>query len=131
MSKTIKVDDLSKEISNIMQDFVDVTEENIEKAVTKTAKTALQELKKANPPGSGKYGSWDEYNKSWKITQTKKDKRYHKKATIHNAKHYRLTHLLEKGHAMVNGGRTRAFPHIKPVADKTEKLFIENIKKGI
>lgn len=131
MSKKIKIDDLSKEISNIMKDYVDATEECVEKAVTKTAKEALRELKGANPPGSGKYGSWSEYNKSWKITQTKTDKRYHKKATIHNVKYYRLTHLLEKGHAMVGGGRTREFPHIKPIADISELSLMENIKKGI
>lgn len=28
-----------------------------------------------------------------------------------------LPHLLEKGHAKIGGGRTRAFPHVKPAAD--------------
>lgn len=131
MAKKIDIDELASEINSIMEDFVDATEETIDEAVKKTSKEALQELRNANPPGSGQFGSWKEYNKSWKVTQTKTDKRYHRKATIHNEKYYRLTHLLEKGHALVSGGRTRAFPHIAPVAEKAEEELMENIKKGI
>lgn len=29
-----------------------------------------------------------------------------------------LPHLLEKGHAKIGGGRTRAFPHVKPAAQR-------------
>lgn len=134
-SKKVKIDNLSKEITKTLKDYANATDDVVDKAVTETAKDAVKRLKKANPPGSGVYGSWSEYNKSWAITQTKTDIRYKKKATVHNKKLYRLTHLLEKGHALVNGGRrvgdTRAFEHIAPVAEKAEKELMDNIKKGI
>ena len=132
MSRKVTVDQLSKAVLYELQDFVNVTEEAVDKGVSETAKEAVKELRNAHPSGSGQYGSWDKkYNKGWKVTQTKTDIRYHKKATIHNATDYRLTHLLEKGHAKVNGGRTRAFPHIAPVAEKCDDELIKNIKKWI
>lgn len=115
-----------------LKNFEGVTEEACDKGVSETAKTALQELRNAHPSGSGEYGSWDKkYNKGWKVMQTKTDKRYHKKATIHNATDYQLTHLLEKGHALVKGGRTGAFPHIAPVAEKCDDELLKNIRKYI
>lgn len=131
MSKTIKPDQLAKEIEQALTDFVGVTEEACEKGVSETARGAVQALRNAHPSGSGDYGSWDDYNKGWKIMQTKTDKRYHRQATIHNATNYQLTHLLEKGHATVDGGRTRAFPHIAPVAEKCEDELVHNIQKYI
>jgi len=131
MSKKVKVDQLAKEIEKALDDFVGVTEEACDKGVAETAKDAVTSLHNAHPSGSGQYGSWDKYNKGWKVMQTKTDKRYHRKATIHNATDYQLTHLLEKGHAKVNGGRTRAFPHIAPVAEKCEDELVNNIRKWI
>lgn len=131
MATKTSVDNLAKEIEKALEEFVGVTEEACEKGVRETAKDAVRELRSAHPSGSGQYGSWDEYNRSWKVMQTKTDKRYHRKATIHNENHYQLTHLLEKGHALVQGGRTRAFPHIAPVAEKCEGELIQNIRKYI
>lgn len=131
MSKTIKPDQLAKEIEQALADYAGVTEEACEKGVSETANDAVKALRSAHPAGSGQYGSWDKYNKGWKVMQTKTDKRYHRKATIHNATDYQLTHLLEKGHAKVNGGRTRAFPHIAPVAEKCEDELVRNIRKYI
>lgn len=134
-TKKIKIDNLEKEIVATLKEYAGATDEIVDKAVTETAKEAVNKLKKSNPPGSGQYGSWSKYNKSWKVMQTKTDKRYNKKATVHNQKFYRLTHLLEKGHALVAGGRkqgdTRAFEHIAPVADKAEDELMKRIKKGI
>lgn len=130
MSK-IKVDQLTKEIEKALTEFVGVTEEACDKGVRETAKDAVQALRNAHPSGSGQYGSWDKYNSGWRVMQTKTDKRYHRKATIHNATKYRLTHLLEKGHALKNGGRARAFPHIAPVAEKCEDELVQNIRKYI
>lgn len=134
-TKKVKIENLTAELTRTLKDFVNVTDADVEKAVSVTAKNAVKELKKANPSGSGEYGSWNEYNKGWKVKQTKTDKRYNKKATIHNESAYQLTHLLEKGHALVHGGRkvgeTRAFEHIAPVAVKAEKELMDNIKKEI
>lgn len=128
----IPVDKLDKEFMDILETFRNATDEVVDQAVTMTAKESVQELKNAHPAGSGQYGSWDKsYNKGWKVMQTKTDKRYHKKATIHNATDYQLTHLLEKGHALRNGGRARAFPHIAPVAEKAEQTLLQRIKQGI
>lgn len=132
MSKKVTVDNLASTIMKELEEYRDVTDEAVEKGVSETAKEAVQELRNAHPSGSGRYGSWDEkYNKGWKVMQTKRDKRYHKKATIHNATDYQLTHLLEKGHALRQGGRARAFPHIAPVAEKCEDKLIQNIKKWV
>ena len=135
MNKKVKVDDLAKEISQSLKDFEGVTDEACAAGVMYTAEEAVKKLRVAHPSGSGEYGSWDKYNRDWGIFQTKTDKRNHIKATVHNKKHYRLTHLLEKGHALKHGGRkvgeTRAFPHILPVAKDAEKELLENIKKRI
>lgn len=131
MSKKVSIDNLAKEIESTLTEFIGVTDEACAKGVTETAQDAVKELRSAHPPGSGEYGSWDAYNKGWSIFQTKTDRKKHVSATIHNKTHYRLTHLLEKGHAKVNGGRTRAFPHIAPVEQKSEEELVKNIRKNI
>ena len=135
MSEKIKVDELSKTILEYLEEFKDVTEEACQNGVLETADEAVRELRNAHPIGSegqpaGKYGSWNEYNKGW-TKRTQRKKKAGIEAVVWNQKHYRLTHLLEKGHALVDGGRTQAFPHIAPVEQKCEENLIKNIKKGI
>lgn len=127
MNTKCNVDNLADTILDCLEEYVGVTEEAAWNGVNETAQTALQELRSAHPAGSGKYGSWDAYNRDWTVMKRKRDKT----ATIHNRSHYQLTHLLEKGHAKQNGGRTQAFQHIAPVADKCEDELINNIKKFI
>lgn len=131
MAKKVKVEDLSKELVKTLQIFANTTDEVVANAIKETSKEALEKLKKANPPGSGEYGPWKEYNKSWQITTTKTDRRYHRAATIHNKYFFWLTHLLEKGHALPQGGRSDKFPHIAPVAKEVEETLLNKIQKGI
>lgn len=125
----IKIDALSDTIMEALNDFEDATEEVVDNAIKTASNNALHKLRNAHPSGSGKYSSWDDYNKGWKITKTTK-KRF-KTATLHNATKYQLTHLLEKGHAKVSGGRTKAFPHIAEVAEQAESEFLDEVKRGI
>lgn len=129
MSKKIQVDQLAKEVEKALIDYIGVTEEACEKGVRETAKDAVRALHNAHPSGSGQYQPWDKYNSGWTVMQTKTDRRYHRKATIHNKDHYQLTHLLEKGHALRQGGRANAFPHIAPVAEKCEGELLQSIKR--
>ena len=131
MAKRVQIDDLANEISKALTDYIGVTEEACERGVIETADDAVQELHSAHPSGSEEYGSWDNYNSGWAVRKERGKIKRGLLAIVHNKDHYRLTHLLEKGHAKVNGGRTRAFPHIAPVEAKAEHLLLENIKKGL
>ncbi len=46
-----------------------------------------------------------------------------------------LPHLLEKGHAKIGGGSTRAYPHVKPAADYAfeyvRRMLPEYIARGL
>lgn len=116
---------------DILDAYKDATQATVNRAVRESADECVQELKNAHPAGSGSYHSWDEYNSGWTVMQTKRNQREHVESTVHNSKHYQLTHLLERGHAKVNGGRTRSFVHIAPVAEKAVENLFNRIKGDI
>lgn len=127
----VKPEDLAKQFMQILDEFKEATEDQVAFALQETAGECAQELQSANPPGSGRYSSWSEYNKGWTRTKISAKKGGKYSISVHNRKSPGLTHLLENGHALRNGGRARAFPHIAPVNDKAENKLIDNIKKAI
>lgn len=114
-----KITDINKILENYSSE---ITEAIINEA-TAIGNQAVSKLR--NNKNSYKIRSGD-YNKNWSIKVEKGKNFVH--ATVYNKKHYRLTHLLEKGHATRNGGRTKAFPHIAPVEEFVQKTFSENVK---
>ena len=113
--------DISKMLDNYSTEVQDEIErvifENCEKA-----KTDLQNERSTYQVRTGKY------NKGWKVKKTKNSK--YVEGIVYNTQ-YQLTHLLEKGHLLRNGNKTRAFPHIEPVNDRTQKLVVEEIERAI
>ena len=69
------------------------------------------------------------YRHNW--TTDRESQRTFDSVTVYNKKHYRLTHLLEFGHATANGGRTRDFPHIAPANEEAIKKAEKRIEAMI
>lgn len=123
----VDIDELAKAVQFELEIYAHTTQEDVENATNNTAKFVLKELRNAKPPGSEKYGSWDAYRKGWQSKRENKKKKYLYNLVIHNKTHYRLAHLLEKGHALVAGGRTSSFEHIRPIQQRAEDIFVDEI----
>ena len=126
----IKVDKFKEECEQILDEYKAATFDNVKKAVDLTAKEAVKVTKARSPVRTGAYA------KSWKSKITDNHSVYYGR-TVHNDKHYRLTHLLEHGHNIdgymkfrTRKTRTKAFPHIM-TDDEVEKAFTKNLEKEL
>ena len=116
----IKVaDDIVVSMHEILDGYSKKVREGLDKLKDDVANEAASKLATTSPKKSGKYaGDW--------VVQKRGSAR-----VVHNRKHYQLTHLLEKGHALRNGGRSKAMPHIKPVEEQVIKEMSTKIKQVI
>lgn len=114
------------DIKDILNDYADDIQEDISSEAQVVAKKAVADLRGTQGTYKVRTG---EYNKGWTVN-TKKG-RGQVSCLVWNAKQWRLTHLLEKGHANRDGSRTRAFVHIAPVEKKYVEEYTNNVEKII
>ena len=115
--KTVSIDEMGNAIQKEFEEYIELTQDKVKTICKEVADDVKDEIQTHAPVDTGKY------KKSWKITEDGKSSKG-VKYTVH-AGEYRLTHLLENGHAKRGGGRTRAFPHIS----KGESLAIKELKQ--
>lgn len=134
MARKIGPIDLSKAINDILTQYGDEVYDVMEECIDEVAEEAKDRLKAVNhfrKEASGTYaGSW--------VNEKLQGKPLTVKHAVHNEKHYRLTHLLEKGHVVRNGTgrnkgkqRTDAFPHIAPVNDWANKELVQLVERKL
>lgn len=129
MGKTT-IDGLSDAIMDAMMEYREVSEEAFRKVAEQVAKEGTAKLKTLSPRGSGSRKG--HYADGWTFMAIP-SRRGQFKFSIYNRKKPGLTHLLENGHALRQGGRARAFKHIKKVEqwciDEFEKRTAEMLNK--
>ena len=121
---SIAIDDLADAIMEELNAYSEEVMEELKADVKQTAKECVQDIKNAAPRLSG------DYKKSWKcktVYESDNDIR----VVVHSAKEYRLTNLLERGHAKRNGGRVEGTPHIAPAEKKAEQKLMKKVKVTI
>ena len=114
------------DIVDILNEYSDDVQEEISNAAENLANQAASELRASSGTYKIRTGK---YNKGWKVN-TKRGRGYIN-CTVHNATNWQLTHLLENGHTTRNGGRTKAFVHIKPVEEKYVNQYTKDVEKII
>lgn len=124
MATTIKSSDLQKAIMQGLSDYRDEVMEGVRESIKDQAKTDVRELKQDSPRKSG------EYAKGW-AQKVLKDNSSTYDVVIYNKKKPGLTHLLENGHAKVNGGFVPGVQHIKPVEEKSNEDLMKKVEEII
>lgn len=120
----IKIDKLSDEIMKGLIEYKDLVADDVKSIVKKVGNDTKNEIKNNAPKRTGAY------KKSWSVKTTKENSNA-LTVTVHSKNRYRLTHLLEKGHAKRGGGRTKAIPHIGPAEEKAIKELYDEISRKI
>lgn len=130
MANTISISNLAKELEKEFKNYSDDVFETVKKDLTKSTKECVNDVK-ANAKSAGipnDTGYCDDW-KSKTLTENNAKRRFSK--VIYSPKHYRIAHLLEHGHAKVNGGRVAGRPHIIPAQEKAEKRTLELIANDL
>ncbi|MGI5881298.1 MAG: HK97 gp10 family phage protein [Syntrophomonadaceae bacterium] len=127
MAKTVSIDQLAGEIAKELAKYSQEVVEKLNISSERVGKEAVKQLKKTSPkrPGSGKYA------KSWALKTERKPGQAYKRVVHAKSPHYRLTHLLEHGHAKRGGGRVEGIPHIGPAEEMVIKEFTKEVERAL
>ncbi|MEB4894250.1 HK97 gp10 family phage protein [Bacillus thuringiensis] len=117
------IDSLADDIARELQRYGKEVEEKLEVEKEAVANNLVDELKQKSPKSESQGGR--KYAKGWR------KKKEGNGFVVHNALKPQLTHLLEKGHAKVNGGRVPAIVHIAPAEEKAVNEFSERVERAI
>ena len=121
MSKSVKVDALSRAIAFELEQYQHSVADGVNSSVRQVAAECRDVIRQNSPVRTGKY------RRGWQ-SHTDFESAEDIRITVRNRTSYQLTHLLENGHAKRGGGRVAARPHIRPAEQNAEKKLLQKVK---
>lgn len=127
MATHVSIEKMEKELREILQDYEDLTTEEVNTVVKNTANTVKKAIKQEAPEDTGVY------ERSWKSEKTSENRRK-VSYTVYSNGRGRLAHLLEDGHDLKDRygnkiGEVKDYPHITPAAENAEKELMYQLRK--
>ena len=118
MSKQmVDIDELAIAVMHGLQEYVRLATDGVKKAVK-------NEIATTAPKRTGAY------RKSWTASQQEvRSNALH--ITVHSKDRYQIAHLLEKGHIMRNGKRSKKYEHIQPAEQHSIEMLEREIRKAL
>lgn len=123
-SQKVTVDGLADAVMEGLEEYNKLATDTVKKAVKKAGTTVRKEISDSAPRKTGRYAA------SWR-SKTTAESATSMQVTVYSSSRYMLAHLLEHGHALRNGGRARAIPHIAPAEETGEKQLMEEIEREL
>lgn len=131
MAKTLlQIEDLDTAIVDMLTDYKD----GVANGVYRVGSKAIKEIERLTidtaPIGNRKNAS-SHFRESI-ASKSERDRLGNSTHTWYvKAPNYRLTHLIVKGHAKANGGRTRANPFLKNAVNAVLPKFEEDVERVV
>lgn len=127
MSRTIGVDQLGEAIAKELTIYGENVIEGIKNEAKSHIKQLVKDTKATAPVGNRK----KHYRDSIKSKKTMETDRAIEFTWYVDGSDYRLSHLLEKGHALRDGGRTTGTHFIQKASDPILEDYIKAIEEVI
>lgn len=125
-------------VTRILEEYNAEVARQAQKVSKDVARDVANELKASSPRKAGNGGA---YASGWAVKAEKGSVTRGGSATVYNAKMPGLTHLLEKGHVVLNqhgaprraGAKRRVegTPHIAPAAARGEDEFVRRMREAV
>lgn len=117
----IPIEELTAAVTEVLESYRQDVTDGLKREIKTVAKECKRDIQENSPEQTGSY------RKGWQdkvAYESDEDIRI----IVRNRTDYQLTHLLEHGHAKVNGGRVEGKPHIGPAEQRSEKKLLKRVK---
>ena len=121
MAIKVNANNLSVVLEKTLSEYTQNVRAGVKKDVHDVAIQCRDEIKEKAPVDTGKYKA------GWSV-RTAFESADDIREEVYNRSKPEITHLLENGHAKVNGGRVEGKPHIRPAEEHAEQELLRRVE---